>query len=78
MLILFFEVLDEEENHDAVVFLTEIDYQSNLILVSSVNEARRLWGCFNLHYLCCRCCFVSCKLNDYFLTEGMDVHAKGQ
>ena len=38
MLILFFEVLDEEENHDAVVFLTEIDYQSNLILVSMKHE----------------------------------------
>ena len=39
VLILFFEVLDEEENHDAVViFLTEIDYQSNLILVSMKHE----------------------------------------
>ena len=38
MLILFFEVLDEEENHDAVVFLTEIDYQSNLILLSMKHE----------------------------------------
>ena len=37
VLILFFEVLDEEENHDAVVFLTEIDYQS-LILVSMKHE----------------------------------------
>ena len=38
VLILFFEVLDEEENHDAVVFLIEINYQSNLILVSMKQE----------------------------------------